>query len=112
MGRRASPEEHFTEDLGMFEPPHNGTATSKDAAKRIESSADRLRQKVLEYIQICDDMGATREEIEIGLEMPGNTVRPRVLELIRAGKVYEMENVTRETQSGRHATILRAAATH
>jgi hypothetical protein len=108
MGRRFGPEETFSEDLGMFEPPHNGTTTSKAAATAIKPTSDNLRARVLDYIASCGESGAIREEVEIALEMSGSTVRPRVLELLKAGKIRELDGVTRATESGRQAVILTA----
>lgn len=109
MSKRYAPEEVFDEDLGMFAPPHNGTATSKAAAKEIRPSADTLRTQVYEFIALCGENGATREEIEIGLEMSGSTVRPRVVELLRAGRIRPVPETTRATESGRQAEILVAS---
>ena len=106
--KRHGPEESFSEDLGMFAPPHNGHATSKAAADSIAKSAETMRASILEYVRLSGENGSTREELEIGLEMSGSTVRPRVLELMKAGKLYVVPEVTRATESGRQAEILRA----
>jgi hypothetical protein len=107
--KRHGPEEVFDRNP-LFDPPHNGTPTSKAAAQEIRHTADNLRARVYEFIALCGENGATREECEIGLEMPGSTVRPRVVELMKAGKVREVPDVTRATESGRQAAIL--VATH
>jgi len=111
MSRRVGPEETFNEDLGMFAlPPHNGTLTSKAAAQEIKPSADTLRQRVYEYVALCGENGATREEVEIALEMSGSTVRPRVVELLNAGRIREVPETTRATEAGRQARILVATS--
>lgn len=91
----------------MFElPAHNGTLTSKAAAVAIRPSADTLRAQVYEYVALCGENGSTREEIEIALEMSGSTVRPRVVELMAAGRIRDVPETTRATESGRQARIL------
>lgn len=108
MARRVGPEETF-DPCPLFDAPHNGTPTSKAAATAIRPSADTLRAQVLEYVRLCGENGATREEVEIGLEMSGSTVRPRVVELMNRGLLRERENATRGTESGRQARILLAS---
>jgi hypothetical protein len=87
--------------------PHSGTQTSMAAAEAIEPAMNRLQQVVLEFVVQCGERGATREEIELGLEMTGNTVRPRVKELQRRGSLRVCDD-TRTTRSGRAANVLRA----
>lgn len=107
MSRRVGPEETFNEDLGMFAlPVHNGAPTSRAAAGAIKPSADSLRQRVYEYVALCGENGATREECEIALELSGSTVRPRVVELMNAGRLREVPETTRATSAGRQARIL------
>jgi len=105
--RRHGPEEVDTEDLGMFAlPAHNGRLTSIAAAREIRPSADNLRQRIYEYVALCGENGATREECEIALELSGSTVRPRVVELMNAGRLREVPETTRATSAGRQARIL------
>lgn len=68
-------------------PPHNGTATSVEAAERIQDSAKADRWRVLRFVVGCGDRGATREEIEMALHMGGSSVRPRVWECIEVEQV-------------------------
>lgn len=86
-------------------PPHNGTPTSIAAADSITESADTLRARVLAYVVSRGAMGATREEIEVGTGIGGNTVRPRVRELIRDLRLVE-SGLMRSTCSGRLAVVL------
>lgn len=109
MSKRFGPEDPDPSAGPLFEPPHNHTATSRAAAASMRESANECRERVYEFIVGCGVNGTTREEVEIGLEMSGSTVRPRVVELLRVGKVYEREGVTRATESGRQAAILVAA---
>ena len=95
-----------TDALPLFarEAPHNGTETSRDAAAAIREHLGRLECRVLVYIAGRAD-GATREEIGAALTMKGDTVRPRVAELV-ARKLVRENGETRRTTSGRRAAVL------
>jgi len=90
----------------IFDPPHNGTPTSRAAARSVRESAGAMRSRVYECIALSGAVGQTREDIEIALEMSGSSVRPRVVELLKLGRVRELKDVTRATSSGRQARIL------
>jgi DNA-binding Lrp family transcriptional regulator len=83
-------------------PPHNGTPTSIDAAEAIHD-ASTLRATVLAAIEAAPN-GLTREELEKATGLSGNTVRPRVWELLRAGRITACG--CRPTASGRAAAVL------
>lgn len=92
-------------------PPHNKQETSKDAARSMKPATGALRKKVLQFIIERTQEGfggATNEEIEVGLEMAGNTVRPRVWEL-RGNNGHErcikQSGSRRKTLSGRAAIV-------
>jgi hypothetical protein len=90
--------------LFMRSAPHNGTPTSKDAAADIREHAPTLRAKVLAFVASRGDYGATSQEIEMMLDMPGNTVRPRLVELREHGTIAA-SMFTRLTTSGRRAVV-------
>ena len=79
--------------------------TSIAAAKSVEGKAATMRGKILAFVRSRGALGATREDVEIALEISGSTVRPRVLELIHFGTVKETD-ATRATESGRQAAVL------
>jgi hypothetical protein len=85
-------------------PATNGTATSSDAASRMEPIAGSMRATVLEYVRNCATHGATDEEMQVALEMNPSTQRPRRQELEKMGFIARTER-TRLTKSGRHAVI-------
>ena len=87
-------------------PPTNHSPTSNAAAESI-SRARRETDCARILAFIIANCGATREEIELATGIRGNTVRPRCLDLIDAGRVYESA-VTRKTTSGRKAFVLKA----
>lgn len=78
--------------------------TSAIAKRSIRSVAGTMRAKVFLQILKMGAFGATLEELERDLAMPGNTVRPRRQELEQRGLV---ENSGRErlTTSGRSAIV-------
>lgn len=90
-------------DLFSFIAAQPHSATSLDAAQRIEPAAETLRRAVLDAIRASAD-GLTDEEIQQRLEMSGNTSRPRRRELQKAGLVWDSGR-TRKTLSGRKAVV-------
>lgn len=89
----------------IFDPPTNHTPTSDAAAVAIEPSAATLRGVVLRFIEQQGNYGATREEIQLGTGLGGDTVRPRVWELEKAALV-KGSGITRPTKSGKQAEVL------
>jgi hypothetical protein len=88
---------------------HNGTATSIAAAESIRGTAATDRQRVLDAIRAAGIHGLTREQIEVATGLAGNSVRPRVAELIAAGTIEEAGEI-RRTSTGRAARVLTAVA--
>jgi hypothetical protein len=84
--------------------PHNGTATSRDAARRITPSLQRLQLRVLQAVVSVGS--ATRQELESLARLPGDTIRPRVDELLKLKLLKEPEGVFRLTKRGRKAQVL------
>jgi predicted ArsR family transcriptional regulator len=66
--------------------------------------APNLRRRVFEFVHERGGHGATAEEIEVGLELSGNTVRPRLVELRELGAVVKTDS-KRKTRSGRQAVV-------
>ena len=83
-------------------PYVRGSETSEQAATEALPSAATLREQVYNYIN--ENGGATDEEIQLALDMNPSTERPRRIELVRAGRVYNSE-LTRKTRAGRHAAV-------
>lgn len=86
------------------DPPHSGGETSRAAAEEIKPDANKLRRQVLVFLIKCAVMGATDEDMQDGLDMPGNTQRPRRRELVQARLVVD-SGYKRYTHSGRKATV-------
>ena len=85
-------------------PAHNGTATSNEAAVRIEPAAGTLRALVLDFLIAQSAHGATDEEMQTACKINANTQRPRRQELERGGWIRRTDR-TRPTASGRDAVI-------
>lgn len=90
-------------------PPHNGTTTSKEAAAKVFRKSWFYREKIHAFLISRGEKGATRHEIEVGLRatlgIKGDSIRPRVLELIERGLIIETAGV-RPTSSGCNAKVL------
>lgn len=98
----------MNQTLLNFDRPHNSTPTSIAAAdSQAPSKCDKDRQAILEHVRSAG--GATRDEIEAATGIQGNTVRPRVWELVRAGKLVE-SGEKRKTRGGCWAVVLMAGA--
>lgn len=86
-------------------PAVDSSNTSLAAADAIKPHAAKQRAAVLAFVRSCGWAGATRPEIEAALGMGGDSVRPRVWELIKMNLMTETTR-TRPTKSGRPAFVL------
>jgi hypothetical protein len=94
-------------DMPARQPPaQQHSATSVAAAEAIKPVLNQLEKKVLDWIAEQGDYGATRQEVEFGTWLPGDTVRPRVVDLLKYGLIEETTE-TRPTTSGRLAFVLK-----
>lgn len=83
----------------------NTSNTSAAARESIQSHITRMRGRVYMAVLKAGVRGLTREEIERRAKMKGNSVRPRVCELIDA-KLLVPSGEERCTESGRKAVVL------
>jgi hypothetical protein len=84
-----SPETVGTPAPSEYTPlPHNGTETSKAASVAVAASGDAQadRARVLECIRVAGKRGITRADICNQTGLSGDTVRPRVWELMGQDK--------------------------
>lgn len=89
----------------QFDPPvANRSYTSSVAARRIKPHASAQRDLILAYLRRHPE-GEIREAIGIALKIKGDSLRPRVDELKKAGLIEETM-LTRPTLSGRAAFVL------
>ena len=94
-------------DLFGPAPAQRHSATSLAAAVAIEPVSGKDRLRVLLYLREQGQRGATDEQIQDALGLPGSTERPRRIELWEKGLVWKSIE-TRLTRSGRKATVWRA----
>ena len=87
--------------------------TSRQAAIAKYDRRDSLvqRELILSFIRERGDYGATREEIQVWFKLSGDSVRPRVKELLGQAKGWtapriRVSGVTRKTVSGNRAEVL------
>ena len=78
--------------------------TRRAAAERMQGHTGPLRERVFRYVRLRGDHGATDVEISDGLGILRDSVRPRRLELERAGRLADSGR-RRRTPSGRLATV-------
>jgi len=106
-------------------PPHNGTKTSRAAARDKQVAGAAVdRGRILLALADAGSRGLTREEIGQILSMPGDTVRPRVWEMMLRPEVWARCDADaplicehgdqRATSRGKAAAIVRLtpAGTH
>lgn len=93
----------MNEILESFAPFQRYSITSKAAAKSMKGKLGALHHKILAYLESHRE-GVTDEQMQIGLDMPPSTERPRRIELVAAGRVCDSGR-TALTRSGRKAGV-------
>lgn len=97
----------FTGSVVEPMPPFQAhSATSYEAAVSVQSSAAQQRERVYRYIVANGPV--TDEQVALGLELDGNSVRPRRRELQKAGRI--VADGTGVTVRGRSAVRWRAGS--
>lgn len=86
---------------GLARNDHPDTAQA--AAKAIAPHSGTLRARVLDALGAAPG-GLAADQIERTLSLSGNTVRPRLVELRKAG-LAEQSDRTAKTRSGREARL-------
>ena len=86
--------------------PHNGSETSKAAARSIAPRMNPMRVSILAALIRADPQGLTADKIERCTGMTGNSIRPRLVEMETLTWVVR-DGDTRETRSGRPASVWR-----
>lgn len=94
-------------------PIDNKTSTSREAAMKKRTSSADQREAVYNFILAYGPV--TREEIADGMKISGDSVRPRVHELLGKRKtgpklpqrIEELDNDWGLTKTGARATLLR-----
>jgi hypothetical protein len=98
---------------GSLPPFARNSDTSREAAiaKYDAGTAPSQREMIYRLIMFAGDKGQTREEIAEKLELSGDTVRPRVKELLGEAKnwtdpLVRRNGETRKTKSGLSAEVM------
>jgi len=79
-------------------------ATSEAAYKKALPTFGSKRARVYQYIFDQQERGATDQEIQAALNMPGNTLRPTRLSLLKDDLIYE-SGKTRQNQNGNDCIV-------
>lgn len=85
----------------------SNTEDTKREAHRSKSKSAEQKIMIMKFLGRCRESGATDEEMQIALEMPGNVQRPRRGELVDAGAIRA--DGKRATRSGRDAVVWKIA---
>lgn len=100
----------FDDLFAGYAPHQRHSDTSRAAADELaEMRKNTLRAAVLAYISLHGPDGATDEEMQLALEMEGNTERPRRRELQLVGLVIDSGR-RRLTTNNRQAVVWVTAA--
>lgn len=93
----------------LFSYPSPGkTDTSAAAAVKIGRSADVMRERVYRHIAQYTKTGATPSEVAEGLGLDILNVRPRVTELVQAGRLTKTDQ-RRKNRKGNSECVVTAA---
>jgi hypothetical protein len=80
--------------------------TSEAATEAVDApKAAALRERIYDFILNAGARGATDEEIQDHLDIPGNTQRPRRWELSHKQDRIKPTGETRKTHTGRYAVV-------
>jgi len=81
------------------------SVTSAQALALVQPVVPTIQQHVYNYILAQGLNGATADEIEVALNIPGSTIRPRLRELEFDQQKIILTGATRLTRRGRKACI-------
>ena len=99
----------IADGVTVYSPPaQRHSVTSMQAADALDATRlNALHRQVLAFLRQRGALGATDEEMQLGIPMAPSTQRPRRIELQKRGLVVEAG--TRKTSSGRNACVWRVA---
>jgi len=84
--------------------PHNGTDTSKAAARAVRPKAPNLRAAVFERIRATGKHGITCDQLAREIGRPASSISARLNELAERGFITD-SGMRRPTQYGRPARV-------
>lgn len=94
----------------LFAPPKDSLAfavaspTSRRAAKRAEPGAATIAARILSELRRQGAVGSTDDQLEIALQIPGNSLRGRRQWLEKTGRICR-SNRERDTRTGSPAVV-------
>lgn len=83
---------------------HGGNPESVEAHASIEHDKTRLRSRIVEFVRLRGEHGATCDEVERALGLSHQTTSPRVTEANACGELIRTI-ARRRTRSGRMAAV-------
>lgn len=104
-----TPGAYGREELATPYPWHPGAYpvdTAQEAAKEIAPEVETLRALALAAIQAASPGGLTADEVAAQLHRSVLTIRPRVAELVKLGRI-EDTGTRRRNASGKSARVWR-----
>ena len=90
-----------------YSPGSKENGTSLEAAELIKAGAETIRVKVYDVICNKGNFGATADEVAELLNLSPFTVRPRVTELYKQGKIERADR--RKNSSGAMAYVYKVS---
>lgn len=84
-------------------PAQKHSKTSTEAAEKIRARVNQMHERILDYLA-QHPAGATDEQMQDALDLPGSTQRPRRIELQLWGLLKDSGR-TEKTRSGRNAVV-------
>lgn len=91
---------------GSVEPPFvAGSDTSEQAAESVKETAASVRNRILKFIEIRGEEGATCDEVERFLGLKHQTASARIAELHHKFRRIVDSGQRRKTRSGRNAAV-------
>lgn len=97
----------WNDDKDITANNHGDDPLSTAAHDSMKIFKGRIRTTILRYIYLCEDRGATCEEVERALGLNHQTVSARIAELRAFGQIQTVDNERRRTSSGRWARVHR-----
>ena len=88
-------------------PGHKTGGTSRAAAKTVAAGTESVREAVFQAIAAAEPRGLTADEVATAVGRKPGYVRPRISELVAAGKVAA-SGARRAGESGLSLTVWRA----
>lgn len=91
--------------LELFTAPAiESSPTSRAAATASLKTARTLERRIFDFVERRGTWGATDSEIQQGLQIEGNSERPRRVRLVETGRLRD-SGKTRSTPAGRPAVV-------